>query len=176
MRLTPERRASIAATYDTLGPVAELLAEIDALRHELQQSELCSGAQAECLRGQRDALTAERDRLALQMQRDASAYALMQKGMESQAELNHELKQENRRMKAALKPFADWATALDANSSTRGIGGPTPLRVDWPHLKAEGDITVDDCRAARAALEPPEAAPGSAAALKEPPNGTDAHQ
>ncbi len=57
---------------------------------------------AEVVEGQ----TAELERLQLQYERDQSAYRLMQKGMESQAELMDDLKQQARSYKAVAERLA----------------------------------------------------------------------
>ncbi len=57
---------------------------------------------AEVVEGQ----TAELERLQLQYERDQSAYRLMQKGMESQAELMDGLKQQARSYKAVAERLA----------------------------------------------------------------------
>lgn len=55
---------------------------------------------AKATKDERELLTAERDALRLQLARDKATYETMLKGMESQAEVGHSLKQENRTLTA----------------------------------------------------------------------------
>jgi hypothetical protein len=62
--------------------------------------------------------------------------------------------EERDRLRAALKPFADRAVRCDSTEWGPRAGGP----LEWEpgHKTRPGDLTIDHCRAARAALaEPP---------------------
>lgn len=54
-------------------------------------------------------------------------------------------------LKVALQPFADFATAVDGNETSQGLGDNCGLVVE--PLCLGGPITLGDCRGARSALD-----------------------
>ncbi len=126
--LTPERLDHIRrnAPYAN-SDVITLLAEVDRLRTENERlrkqlpegMEHCTIQFKSCPVGhgrltatnwvQHECYVCEINRLKTQLERDQSAYVLMQKGMESQAELMDDLKQRARKAETALALARDQA-------------------------------------------------------------------